>query len=228
MTSSDKLSATHSTGEPPRAPSTPVQDEAIINIGTRNSRLALVQANHASDTLAAAHPHLTFPLNTVMVRGDADKATPFLLMAESAGKPDAAKNLWTEEMELKLCTGELDILVHSLKDLPTMLPEGCILGAVMQRQDPTDALVVKPTLPYKTLADLPDGSVVGTSSTRRKAILKRNYPKLIVRECRGNVYVAPSTPPQTSLTPSRPATPASASSTQRTANSKPSSSPPPA
>jgi len=122
-----------------------------------------------------------------MVRGDADKTTPFLLMADQAGKPDAAKNLWTEEMELKLCAGELDILVHSLKDLPTMLPEGCILGAVVQRTDPTDALVVKASLSYKTLDDLPDGSVVGTSSTRRKAILKRLYPKLVVKECRGNM-----------------------------------------
>lgn len=190
MNASDSLSATHSTGEPPRVTKAPFGHQNIINIGTRNSRLALVQANFASDTLSSAHPDLTFPLNTVMVRGDADKVTPFLLMADQAGKPDAAKNLWTEEMELKLCAGELDILVHSLKDLPTMLPEGCILGAVMQRADPTDALVVKPTLPYKTLAEFPAGSVVGTSSTRRKAILKRHYPELVVKECRGNVYAS--------------------------------------
>lgn len=162
--------------------------EAItVNLGTRNSKLALIQANYVSERLAAAHHGIEFPINPVMVRGDADKKTPFLLMTENAGRPDAAKNLWTEEMEIKLCLGELDFLVHCLKDLPTMLPDQCVLGAIMQRADPTDALVIKAGSPYTQLDQLPDGSIIGTSSTRRKAILKRLYPKLEVRECRGNV-----------------------------------------
>lgn len=164
-------------------------DATLVNLGTRNSKLALIQANYVSEKLAATHAGLQFPINTVMVRGDADKTTPFLLMTENAGRPDAAKNLWTEEMEIKLCLGELDFLVHCLKDLPTMLPDKCIIGAIMQRADPTDALVMKSGSPYTHLSQLPDNSVVGTSSTRRKAILKRLYPKLRVVECRGNVYV---------------------------------------
>lgn len=113
-----------------------------------------------------------------------DKTSPFL---KFSGPSDAAKNIWTEEMESKLCSGELDLLVHCLKDMPTNLPDGCILGAIVHREDPTDALVVKNGLPYKDLAELPSGSVIGTSSTRRKALLKYKYPQLVVQECRGNL-----------------------------------------
>lgn len=158
-----------------------------IKIGIRKSRLALIQANEVASQLAAAHPGLRFSLSTIMVRGDADKMSALVLIADKVGGTNAAKNLWTEEMEIKLCAGELDLLVHSLKDMPTVLPEGCILGAVLQRGDPSDALVVKNGLPYKHLDDLPDGAVVGTSSTRRKAMLKRLYPRLVVRTWRGNV-----------------------------------------
>ena len=159
-----------------------------INLGSRSSKLALVQANQASSLLSAAHPGLSFPITTVMVRGDDDKTTPFLLMAsKTGGGSDAAKNLWTEEMETQLCAGDLDILVHSLKDMPMLLPPGCMLGAIVERQDSSDALLVKPGLPYTSLDQLPAGSIVGTSSTRRKALLKRKHPHLTVQECRGNM-----------------------------------------
>jgi hydroxymethylbilane synthase len=185
-----------------------------LRIGSRNSQLALIQANHAASLLSAAHRGLKTEIRTAMVRGDADKTTPFLLMAEKINqegakqqqsnnqsqtvsngqdKPskqenmkttasDAAKSLWTEEMEIMLGQGELDLLVHCLKDMPTALPDHCTLGAVLEREDPTDAVVMK--LGYTGpggLEDLPDGSVVGTSSTRRKALLKRLYPNLVVR-----------------------------------------------
>lgn len=158
-----------------------------IKIGSRSSKLALVQANTVSDQLSKAHTGLSFPITTVMVRGDSDKTTPFLQFAGKTGGSDAAKNLWTEEMEIQLCAGELDMLVHSLKDLPMLLPDGCSLGAVVGREDPRDSLLVKPGLPYKSLDDLPAGSVVGSSSTRRKALLKQKYPHLIAQECRGNM-----------------------------------------
>ncbi|KAE8152081.1 porphobilinogen deaminase, dipyromethane cofactor binding domain-containing protein [Aspergillus avenaceus] len=92
-------------------------------------------------------------------------------------------------MEAKLGAGELDLLVNCLKDMPTRLPGGCVLGAIVHREDPTDALVVKESLRgvYTDLSGLPAGSVVGTSSTRRKALLKYKYPQLVVEECRGNL-----------------------------------------
>jgi len=165
----------------------PQRNERTVHIGTRGSPLALVQAHHVSASLASAHSGLEFPVNTVMVRGDIDKVTPFLQMADKAGNPDAVKNLWTGEMETKLCNGELDLLVHCLKDLPTNLPDGCVLGAILKGEDPRDALVVKKGLPYKSLDELPKGAVVGTSSTRRKALLRRRYPHLETQECRGNM-----------------------------------------
>ncbi|KAK2759087.1 hypothetical protein FQN54_003186 [Arachnomyces sp. PD_36] len=172
----------------PSNPASSNNDPAkTIKIGSRSSKLALVQADAASALLSKAHPDLTFPITTVMVAGDSDKTTPFLQFAGKTGGSDAAKNLWTEEMEIQMCAGGLDILVHSLKDLPMLLPEGCELGAVIEREDPRDSLLVKPGLPYKSLADLPHGAVVGSSSTRRKALLKKLYPHLVVQECRGNI-----------------------------------------
>ena len=165
-------------------PTAPTGQE--LRLGTRNSKLALVQAEHVSEELTHAHPGFQFPWQTVVVRGDADKTSPFL---KFAGPSDAAKNIWTEEMEAKLCTGELDLLVHCLKDMPTRLPDTCTLGAIVHREDPTDALVMKEGLQsqYTDLAQLPRGSVVGTSSTRRKALLRYRYPHLKIEECRGNL-----------------------------------------
>jgi hydroxymethylbilane synthase len=163
-----------------------------IPIGTRNSKLALIQAFHISTLLSTAHPTLAFPVQTVLVRGDVDKTSPFLSF-QSQSQPknaasDAAKNLWTEEMEILLGKGELDLLQHCLKDMPTSLPEEYILGAVLEREDPTDAVVMKSGWTGGVgLKDLPAGAVVGTSSTRRKALVKRLFPQLVVKECRGNV-----------------------------------------
>jgi hydroxymethylbilane synthase len=92
------------------------------------------------------------------------------------------KSLWTKELEVALLEQDVDILVHSLKDVPTVLPDGCELGAILKREDPADSLVVKKDLPYKTLQDLPDGSVVGTSSVRRVAQLKRQFPRLVFKD----------------------------------------------
>lgn len=155
-------------------------------IGTRNSKLALIQASRVSNALTVANPGTKFPWRTVSVSGDVDKTSPFL---KFSGPSDAAKNIWTEEMEAKLVSGELDLLVHCLKDMPTRLPAGCALGAIVHREDPTDAFVVKESLrgEYDDLAQLPPGSVVGTSSTRRKALLALKYPQLVVEECRGNL-----------------------------------------
>ncbi|PLB49743.1 porphobilinogen deaminase [Aspergillus steynii IBT 23096] len=163
--------------------STPSQE---LVIGTRNSKLALVQAERVSQDLARVNPEFKFPWRTVSVSGDVDKTSPFL---KFGGPSDAAKNIWTEEMEAKLKAGELDLLVHCLKDMPTKLPSGCVLGAIVHRQDPSDAFVVKESLrdKYTDLTELPAGSVIGTSSTRRKALLAYKFPHLVVQECRGNL-----------------------------------------
>ena len=92
------------------------------------------------------------------------------------------KALWTKELEVGLLDGSIDLIVHSLKDVPTTLPEGCAIGAILEREDPRDALVVKEGLEYKTLEELPAGSIVGTSSVRRVAQLKRLFPKLEFRD----------------------------------------------
>ncbi|KAJ5712898.1 uncharacterized protein N7483_010079 [Penicillium malachiteum] len=160
--------------------------ERKLTIGTRNSKLALVQAERVSSALNHAHPHIKFPWQTVSVSGDIDKTSPFL---KFGGPSDAAKNIWAEEMETKLSSGELDLLVHCLKDMPTRLPSGCVLGAIIHREDPRDALIIKASLrdQYTDLSQLPAGSVVGTSSTRRKALLRYKYPHLKIQECRGNI-----------------------------------------
>lgn len=86
------------------------------------------------------------------------------------------KALWTKELEVALKEKEVDLLVHCLKDVPTTLPEGCVVGAILEREDPVDSLIVKSGSPWKSLDELPAGSVIGTSSVRRVAQLKRNYP----------------------------------------------------
>jgi hydroxymethylbilane synthase len=88
------------------------------------------------------------------------------------------KALWTKELEVALKEGVVDMLVHSLKDVPTTLPDGCYLSAILEREDPVDSLVVQRGQPWKSLEDLPEESVVGTSSVRRVAQLKRRFPKL--------------------------------------------------
>ncbi|MCJ1382430.1 hypothetical protein MMC17_005543 [Xylographa soralifera] len=160
-----------------------------IRVGSRNSTLALIQANHVVAALFKTHHGFSFPVSTHSVKGDANKTAPFLKLASEVGKTNAnaAKSLWTMELEDKLLDGDLDIIVHCLKDMPTVLPEGCVIGCIPQRADPTDAFVVKRSLPYKSLQDLPAGAVVGTSSVRRTAQLKHYYPHLEVQECRGNV-----------------------------------------
>lgn len=151
----------------------------IINIGTRRSKLALVQADIVHDALQAAHPDYKFEIHAMATMGDKNQITPL----HNFG----AKALWTHELEAALLDGSLDLIVHCVKDMPTQLPPKCIIGCIMDREDPRDAVVMKASLAYKTLADLPDGSVVGTSSVRRSAQIMRNYPGLKFKDVRGNV-----------------------------------------
>lgn len=98
-----------------------------------------------------------------------------------------AKSLWTHELEGQLLDGRLDLIVHCLKDMPTQLPEKCIIGAILEREDPRDVVVMKKGLEYRSLRELPKGSVVGTSSVRRSAQIKKAYPDLQFKDVRGNI-----------------------------------------
>lgn len=153
-----------------------------INVGTRRSALALRQTELVIAALTRAHPHATFRVHTISTMGDRDKTTPL---------PALGKGLWTTELEASLLSRECDMIVHSLKDMPTTLPEGCVLGCVPAREDSRDVVVFSRAHAdagrYKTLRDLPEGSVVGTSSVRRAAQLKRFYPGLVFRDVRGNI-----------------------------------------
>lgn len=179
-----------STSEPtiPGETAVPVPSSTNIVIGTRRSALALRQCELVIATLAAHHPHLTFQLRPMSVVGDADKSTPLSALSQSVG----GKGLWTSELEAKLVAGELDMVVHSLKDMPTTLPDGCELGAVTKREDPRDVLVVGARFAdhaWTSLADLPEGSVVGTSSVRRAAQVRARYAdkRFVIRDIRGNI-----------------------------------------
>ncbi|BCS17518.1 porphobilinogen deaminase [Aspergillus puulaauensis] len=154
-------------------------DTTSLRIGTRRSNLAVVQAERIRESLRRIAPDRTYEIETLHTLGDKDKSTELYNFG--------AKNLWTSELEEKLTSGDLDVIVHCLKDLPTRLPDSCDLAAIPLRDDPRDALIVKSGLPYTSLQTLPGGAVVGTSSVRRSAQLRRLYPHLRFANLRGNV-----------------------------------------
>ncbi|KAJ5468034.1 porphobilinogen deaminase [Penicillium sp. IBT 31633x] len=158
---------TSSTAQPP------------VRIGTRRSKLAIIQTENIRDSLQKIAPELSYEIETLHTLGDTDKSTALYNFG--------AKNLWTTELEEKLTSGQLDVIVHCLKDMPTTLPDSCELAAIPSRDDPRDALIVKAGLPYTSLNTLPEGAVVGTSSVRRSAQLRRLYPHLRFANLRGNV-----------------------------------------
>lgn len=157
-------------------------ERLTIRVGTRRSALALKQVELIIADLSHTHPHLDFETVTVSVMGDRDKTTPL---------PDLGKGLWTSELEAMLTSSPpaLDMIVHCLKDMPTTLPAGCALGCITKREDPRDIVVFRAGHDgiYKSLADLPEGAVVGTSSVRRAAQLRRRYPGLKFQDMRGNI-----------------------------------------
>lgn len=158
-------------------------ESLTVSVGTRESPLAMAQTNIVVSALQNLYPSHTFPIHGMTTTGDQDQNTALYNFG--------GKGLWTSQLEAKLMTRELDIVVHSLKDMPTELPDGCVLGCVTSREDPRDTLVLKKELVaehgWKSLADLPDGSVIGTSSIRRIAQLARRYPGIKFKDHRGNI-----------------------------------------
>ena len=147
-----------------------------ITIGTRSSKLALWQAEHIAARLSAQHAGLTVAIRRMTTKGDRILDAP---LAKIGGK-----GLFTKELEDAMLAGEIDIAVHSLKDMPTEVPKGLAIRAITERADPGDA-VVSPR--YGTLANLPRGAKVGTSSLRRRAQLLHARPDLRICDLRGNV-----------------------------------------
>lgn len=145
-------------------------------VGTRKSNLALTQTQYVADELALRNSAM-FPVRHMTTVGDRNQTTPLhLLQPYQSNQP--AKSLWTDELESALLDGRFDVLVHSCKDVPTVLRDGCEISCLLERHDPRDAFVVKKGLPYKSLKDLPKGAVIGTGSVRRIAQLARAYPDL--------------------------------------------------
>ncbi len=147
-----------------------------IKIVTRKSQLALWQTRHVIATLRDAYPDHLFEEVLITTKGDVILDKPLAQIGD--------KGLFTFELEEMLRKGEVDMAVHSLKDLPTELPRGLEVGAVLARANPHDALVSRSG---KSLSELPAGAVIGTSSLRRAAQLKQCRPDLIQKDIRGNV-----------------------------------------
>jgi len=149
---------------------------AVLRIGTRGSALALAQARSVQAALEGLQPRLRAELRTVKTTGDRFLDRPLALLG--------GKGLFVKELEEALLAGTVDLAVHSMKDVPAEVAPGLVLGAVLPREDPGDVLVARSR---STLADLPRGARVGTSSLRRSALLRARRPDLEVVPLRGNV-----------------------------------------
>lgn len=147
-----------------------------IRIGTRDSQLALWQAEWVKNRLTELYPDLQFELAAMKTKGDKILDVPLSKIGD--------KGLFTKELEYGLLSGELDMAVHSLKDMPTTLPIGLMISAFCEREEPRDVYLSKTGTP---LEQLPAGAIVGTSSLRRKSQLKHYRPDLNFQDLRGNL-----------------------------------------
>lgn len=150
--------------------------QAIIRIATRKSPLAMWQAEYVKQRLESIHSDLTVDLVPMTTKGDVLLDTP---LAKVGGK-----GLFVKELEVAMLENRADIAVHSMKDVPVDFPEGLGLQVICEREDPRDAFV---SGRYKTLADLPQGAVVGTSSLRRQCQIRALRSDLKLKDLRGNV-----------------------------------------
>ncbi|RMH70775.1 MAG: hydroxymethylbilane synthase [Cyanobacteria bacterium J007] len=160
---------TSSVSSPPRT----------VRIASRKSQLALVQTHWVRDELQKHYPDIAFEVHTMSTQGDK--------ILDVALAKIGDKGLFTKELEVGMLNGDTDMAVHSLKDLPTNLPDGLMLGCVTERENPADALVVHAKHRDKQIDTLPEGAVVGTSSLRRLAQLRHHFPHLKFKDIRGNL-----------------------------------------
>ncbi|MBI4232268.1 hydroxymethylbilane synthase [Candidatus Peregrinibacteria bacterium] len=147
-----------------------------IIIGSRGSTLALAQAEIVISKLQALYPRHKFKLKIIKTKGDRIKSAALLRKA--------SKGLFVKELEQALLKKKIDLAVHSLKDLPSQLPEGLKIGAILEREDPRDVLISKGNIP---LDKLPAGAKIGTASLRRQAQILAKFKELKVIDIRGNI-----------------------------------------
>ncbi|XP_037936236.1 porphobilinogen deaminase [Teleopsis dalmanni] len=155
------------------------EKQKTIRVGSRKSELALVQTKHVIARLQKLYPNKKFEIHTMSTMGDRVLNISLPKIGE--------KSLFTRDLEDALRNGGVDFVVHSLKDLPTALPTGMAIGAVLEREDARDALVLRNEYNGYTIGTLPEGSIIGTSSLRRTAQIRRQYPHLVVCDIRGNL-----------------------------------------
>jgi len=154
----------------------PVHGPRRLTIATRQSALALWQAEHVRARLLATHPHLSVELLGITTHGDRVIDRPLAAIG--------GKGLFIKELEVAMLEGRAELAVHSLKDVPMDVADGFVLAAISAREDPRDALVSNR---YTALRELPEGAIVGTSSLRREAQMRERYPSLVIESLRGNV-----------------------------------------
>lgn len=145
-------------------------------IASRESRLAMWQAEHVRASLCALYPQCSVEILGMTTQGDQ--------ILDRALSKVGGKGLFVKELEVAMAERHADLAVHSLKDVPMELPEGFALAAILEREDPRDAFV---SINYASLEALPAGAVVGTSSLRRQALIAARYPHLVIRPLRGNL-----------------------------------------
>jgi hydroxymethylbilane synthase len=150
-------------------------------IGSRGSRLALWQSEWVKTTLESIHKQLEIKIEIIKTSGDVNTFQPLTVIG--------GKGVFTKELEEALLDGRIDLAVHSLKDLPTILPDGLALSAITEREDPRDALILRTGLQIEspTIVDLPEKAIVGTSSQRRMAQLRTLRHDVLIKDLRGNV-----------------------------------------
>jgi hydroxymethylbilane synthase len=153
-----------------------MQSPAKLIIASRESRLAMWQAEHVRGQLALLYPQCSIEILGMTTRGDQ--------ILDRALSKVGGKGLFVKELEVAMEEGRADLAVHSLKDVPMDLPDGFELAAVLEREDPRDAFVSNL---YDGLDALPAGAVVGTSSLRRQSLIAARYPQLVVKPLRGNL-----------------------------------------
>jgi hydroxymethylbilane synthase len=161
------------------ASSTISSPSRTIRIGSRKSQLALIQTYWVQEQLQKHFPDISFEVHTMSTQGDK--------ILDVALAKIGDKGLFTKELELGMLNREIDFAVHSLKDLPTRLPEGLVLAAVTERENPADALVVHEKHKDKQIDTLPEGAAIGTSSLRRLAQLRHHFPHFTFKDVRGNL-----------------------------------------
>ena len=154
----------------------PTSDQAKIIFGTRGSLLARTQTEWVATQLRVAHPTLEIETRIIQTTGDLNREVPFAQVG--------TKGMFVKELETALFAGEIDVAVHSLKDMPAVLPDSLELACIPMREAPSDALISRHG---ETLETLPHSAVVGTSSARRQAMLRDARPDFIVNELRGNL-----------------------------------------